>query len=57
MPESIASVHAVFLLIAFGILIGFGWALITMAVQWPAGRISGIAALCCVLLLIIAWLV
>lgn len=57
MPESIGSWHTIFTLIAIGILIGLGWTLIRMAVAWPAGRVSGAAAVICILLLVIAWLV
>jgi hypothetical protein len=57
MPDTIRRAHAVFTLIAIGILVGLGWALVHMAVQWPAGRIAGAAAVICLLLLIIAWLV
>ena len=57
MPESIRSAHVIFTLIAFGILVGLGWALIHMAVAWPAGRVAAGAAIICALLLVIAWLV
>lgn len=57
MPESIHTAHAIFTLIAVGILVGAGWALIHQAVQWPAGRAQAAAAVICVLLLALAWLV
>lgn len=57
MPDTIHSVHNVFLLIAYGILIGLGWALVQRAVAWPAGRVAVGAAVICALLLVIAWLV
>jgi hypothetical protein len=57
MPESIHSAHAIFTLIAVGILFGLGFALVQRAVAWPADRIVAGAAIICVLLLVIAWLV
>ena len=57
MPEAINSAHIVFTLIATGILFGLGFALIDMAVNWPATRIAGYAAIVCALLVVIAWLV
>jgi hypothetical protein len=57
MPETIRSLHIIFTLIAVGILVGGGWGLVQMAIQWPISRIGGAAAVICVLLLIIAWLV
>jgi len=56
MPESINSAAAMLDWIAIGILVGFGWALVQLAVQWPAGKVSGGAVLICVLLAL-AWLV
>jgi len=57
MPETIHSFHAIFTLIAVGILFGLGFALVHMAVSWPASRIAGGAAVVCLLLLMIAWLI
>ena len=57
MPDTIHSAHIMFTLIATGILIGLGWALIHMAVAWPASRVAGGAAIICLLLLIIAYLI
>lgn len=57
MVESIKSAHVIFTLIAVGILFGLGFALVHMAVTWPAGRVAGGAAIICLLLLVIAWLV
>ena len=57
MPPAINTIHILFTLIAFGILVGVGWALAHTAVQWPAGVVSGAAAVICVLVLLIAWLV
>jgi hypothetical protein len=57
MPESIRSIHIIFTAIAFGILFGLGFALVHMAVTWPAHRVAGGAAIICLLLLAIAWLV
>jgi|GEM_PF-5228181 len=55
--ETIKTFHTIFTLIAVGILFGLGFALAQMAVAWPASRIAGGAALICVLLVLIAWLV
>lgn len=57
MPATINTPHIFFTLIAIGILIGIGWALAHMAVAWPAGRISGAAALICLLIIILAWVI
>jgi len=57
MPESIRSAHTIFTLIAIGILVGLGWALVHMAVHWPAGRVAAGAGIICALLLVIAWVV
>jgi hypothetical protein len=53
----IHSAHAIFTLIAVGILFGLGFALAHMAVAWPASRVAVGAAIICVLVLVIAWLV
>lgn len=53
----IHSAHAIFTLIAVGILVGLGWALVHMAVAWPAGRVAGAAAIICALLLLVAYIV
>lgn len=55
--ESIKSAHAIFTLIAIGILFGLGFALVHLAVTWPAGRVAAGAAIICCLLLLVAWLV
>ena len=57
MPEAINSIQTVLTLIATGILIGLGWHLAGLAIDWPASRVAGAAALICVLIVIIAWLV
>lgn len=57
MPGSINSLHIVLTLIAFGILVGLGWALAHIAVAWPGNRQSAAAAVICLLLLALAWLV
>lgn len=59
MPGAITSAHVVFTLIAIGILIGLGWGLVQIALKWPwsDSRVGGAAALICVLLVVIAWLV
>lgn len=57
MPTSINTPHILFTLIAIGILIGAGWATVHLAISWPAGRISGAAAVVCLLILILAWVI
>jgi hypothetical protein len=57
MPPAVNTIHIVLTLIAYGILIGLGWALAQLAVAWPASRVSGAYALICLLLLILAWIV
>lgn len=54
---TIHSMHIIFTLIAIGILFGAGFSLAQMAVQWPASRVAGAAAIICLLLLLVAWLV
>jgi hypothetical protein len=56
MDVAIKSVHVLFTLIAVGILFGLGFALVQMAVAWPASRVAGGAAIVCALLVLIAWL-
>jgi len=57
MPETIKTIQAVVTLIAAGILFGLGWALAQRAINWPLDRIAGGAALACLLIVVIAWLV
>lgn len=59
MPESIQSAHTIFTLIAVGILVGLGAGLVLAALKWPwtDSRVGGGAAIICVLLVVIAWLV
>ena len=57
MPPAINTLHILLTLIAFGILVGAGWALVQLAIQWPGARVSWAAAIICVLLLALAWLV
>ena len=57
MPGAINTLHILLTLIAFGILIGLGWALVHMAVQWPGSQLSWAAAIICVLLVVLAWVV
>ena len=57
MLVDIHSFHALFTLIAVGILFGLGFGLVQMAVAWPASRVAGGAALICALWVLIAWLV
>jgi hypothetical protein len=59
MPETIHSAHAVFTLIASGILFGLGLGLIWQALQypWKDSRVGGGAIIICILLVLVAWLV
>lgn len=57
MPEAIKTLHTVLTLIAAGILVGCGWHLVGLAIDWPASRVAAGAAIICVLLVAIAWLV
>ena len=57
MPPDIHSLHTIVTLIAIGILVGLGWALAHLAVTWPASRVAYGAAVICVLIIVIAWLV
>jgi hypothetical protein len=57
MPPAINTVHIVVTLIAFGILVGLGWALAHLAIVWPSSRIAGGAALICLLIVILAWVI
>jgi len=55
MPEAINSLHIVFTVLAFGILLGAGIALAHLAITWPAGRVAAGAAVICLLILALAW--
>jgi len=57
MPESIASVHTVFTLIAVGLLFGLGFSLAQQIVSWPAGRVAAGAAVVGLLILLVAYLI
>jgi len=57
MPETIKTAHTLLTLIAAGILFGLGFHLIGIAITWPASRVAAGAAVICVLLLALAWLV
>jgi hypothetical protein len=57
MLEPIKTFQTIVVLIAFGVLVGLGWALAHMAVAWPASAKSGAAAVICLLLVIIAYLI
>lgn len=59
MPETIHSAHAIFTLIAVGILFGLGLGLAWQALQypWKDSRIGGGAVVVCALLVLISWLV
>lgn len=57
MFEPIKSIQIIMTLIATGILVGLGWALVQKAIEWPVDRVAGAAAIICILLVIIAWLV
>jgi hypothetical protein len=57
MLEPIKSIQIILTLIATGILFGLGLWLVQKAIDWPVDRIAGAAAIICVLLVIIAWLV
>lgn len=57
--DTIHSAHAIFTLIAIGILFGLGIGLVWQALQypWKDTRVGGAAIVVCVLLVVIAWLV
>lgn len=59
MPEAINSAHIIVTLIATGVLVGLGVALIWEAFKWPwkDSRVGGLAALICVLVVILAWVI
>ena len=57
MPPAINTIHILFTVIATGILFGLGVFLAQKVVAWPASVVSGAAAVICVLVLLIAWLV
>ena len=57
MPDAIKSFHVLFTLIAAGILFGLGFSLAQLVVGWPASRVAAGAAIICVLLVLVAWLI
>ena len=57
MPAAINTLHLVLTVISFGILFGLGFALIHKAVAWPANQVALGAALICLLLVALAWVV
>lgn len=57
MPPAINTFHILITLIAFGILVGAGWALAHAAIVWPGSQWTWAAGVICILILIIAWLV
>jgi hypothetical protein len=57
MPPAVNTLHIILTLLAYGILVGIGWALALMAIAWPASRIASAAGVICLLILILAWLV
>jgi hypothetical protein len=57
MPETIKTAHTLFTLIAAGVLFGLGFSLARLVVGWPAGRVAAGAAIACVLVVLLAWLI
>lgn len=57
MPDSIRSLHVIFTLVSIGVLVGLGWALAHIVITWPAGRVAQVAAIVCLLIIVIAWIV
>lgn len=55
MPESINSLHTIVTLIALGILFGAGFGLVQLAITWPMRRVAAGAAVICVLVVVLAW--
>jgi hypothetical protein len=59
MPENLKSAHAIFTLLADGILLGFGFGLAWAALKWPwTDKVfGGGALLVCILLILIAYII
>jgi hypothetical protein len=59
MPENLKTAHAIFTLIADGILLGFGFGLAWSALKWPwADRtFAGATIVICFLVLLIAYII